>query len=271
VPPQLWGWAGWRVKKMRRLIDHVLCTLEFEERWYRARGVPARYIGHPYFDELDEQQLNAAFVEEQQERSGTIIGLLPGSRDQEIESNLPALLAAATYIHKSRPDTRFLMACLRPAQRDRVKTSLRGSMLPMEMHAERTAEIIHLAHSCISVSGSVSLELLYRRKPSVMIYYANRFMNFLADGLMACRYFTLVNLLADRMLFPEYRGPRLDPSVIGGHVLHWLNASAEHQGLCGELGALREKVMKPGACQWAARYVLEELEKRELEQRRFAA
>src|SRR5207253_3018308 len=97
VPPQLWGWASWRVKKMRRLVDHVLCTLPFEEEWYHARGVPARCIGHPYFDELAEQQLNAAFVDEQQDRSGTVIGLLPGSRNQEIELNLPVLVDAATF------------------------------------------------------------------------------------------------------------------------------------------------------------------------------
>src|SRR5205085_7590304 len=80
VPPQLWAWAGWRVNKMRRLVDHVLCSLPFEEPWYRARGVEARYLGHPYFDELSRQQLNAAFVEEQSERPGTVVGLLPGSR-----------------------------------------------------------------------------------------------------------------------------------------------------------------------------------------------
>ena len=54
VPPQLWAWASWRVKWMRRLADHVLCTLPFEEEWYRQRGVESHYIGHPYFDELHE-------------------------------------------------------------------------------------------------------------------------------------------------------------------------------------------------------------------------
>src|SRR5262249_44554395 len=51
VPPQLWAWAGWRVRKMRRWVDHLLCSLPFEESWYRERGVPAHYLGHPYFDE----------------------------------------------------------------------------------------------------------------------------------------------------------------------------------------------------------------------------
>ena len=57
VPPQLWAWAPWRVAKMRRLVDQVLCALPFEADWYQARNVPSRFIGHPYFDELDRQRL----------------------------------------------------------------------------------------------------------------------------------------------------------------------------------------------------------------------
>ena len=48
--PQVWAWAQHRVKKLRRLTDLVLCLLPFEEAWFQARGVPARFIGHPMFD-----------------------------------------------------------------------------------------------------------------------------------------------------------------------------------------------------------------------------
>ena len=53
VPPQIWAWAGWRVKKVKKFIDHVLCTLPFEPAWYHDRGFTnAVDVGHPYFDEL---------------------------------------------------------------------------------------------------------------------------------------------------------------------------------------------------------------------------
>lgn len=62
VPPQLWAWAGWRVSKMRRWVRTVMTALPFEEGWYRDRGVPTHYIGHPYFDEIAEQTLDREFV-----------------------------------------------------------------------------------------------------------------------------------------------------------------------------------------------------------------
>src|SRR5258708_36768251 len=113
VPPQLWAWGAWRIKKMRDRVDRVLCTLPFEEAWFRERGVPTEYIGHPYFDELREQHLDQAFLAEEQYRPGRVVALLPGSRNSEITNNLDSLLRAAKLIHDTRPDTRFLGPWLR--------------------------------------------------------------------------------------------------------------------------------------------------------------
>src|SRR5262249_18528034 len=124
VPPQLWGWAGWRVGKMRRFVGHVLCLLPFEEGWYHARGVRAHYVGHPYFDELTSQRLDPVFVAQQRSRPGPVVALLPGSRTQEVERNLPTLIRAAFHIYRAQPEVRFLVACFKAAQRQYVDARL---------------------------------------------------------------------------------------------------------------------------------------------------
>jgi lipid-A-disaccharide synthase len=263
VPPQLWAWAGWRVKKMRRTVDHVLCTLPFEEAWYRARHVPAHTVGHPYFDELTRQRPDADFLKRQRDRGGAVVALLPGSRDQEIERNLPTLVRAAERIHAARPDARFLVACLHPAQAERVAAYLRrhsGAALPVEVHSGRTPEIIQAARACVAVSGSVGLELLYHGKPSVVVYRMMGRVD-LAVGrwFMKCRYISLVNLLADRELFPEYLSARCEAAAVAGHVLRWLNDPAAYAAVCRELAELRQRVAAPGACDRAADYLLRAL------------
>ena len=256
VPPQIWGWLSYRVHKLRRLTDRVLCTLPFEEEWYRQRNVVAEYIGHPYFDELREQHLDNAFVSAQRARPGVVIGLLPGSRNQELHYNLSSLIRAAALIHARRPDARFLVACFRKRHRLQVEERLSGLGLPIEAHCGRTPEIIHLAHSCLAVSGSVSLELLYRGKPSAILYRHNWTGITLAHLLKRVPYITLVNLLADKELFPEYFGTGCPAEALAGHVLHWLNDRAAYEALCGELAVLRERVAAPGACERAAEAVL---------------
>jgi lipid-A-disaccharide synthase len=259
VPPQLWGWAGWRVSKMRRFVDHVLCALPFEEPWYRHHGVAACYVGHPYFDELAKQELDADFVKAEQAEAGTVIGLLPGSRDQEVERNLPTLLRTAELIHASWPECRFLVACFKASHQDYVEARLPKGRLPITTHVGRTPEIIHLARACVAVSGSVGLELLYRGKPTVVIYRVGRIDLQVARRIKTARYISLVNLLADRELFPEYLTDRCEAVAISRHVLDWLNDPAQYQVVCEELADLRQRVAEPGACARAAAFVLEAL------------
>jgi lipid-A-disaccharide synthase len=256
VPPQLWAWAGWRVKKMQRFVDHVLCTLPFEVDWYGRRGVDAHFVGHPYFDELRLQQLDADFVARQGQAGGLVVALLPGSRTQEVTRNLPTLVRAVALIHEGCPAARFLVASFKEEQRQLADAALRGSGLPVETHVGRTPEIIHLAHACVAVSGSVGLELLYHGKPSAVVYRVGRLDLAVARRVMTTRYISLVNLLAGKELFPEFLTDRCEAEAVAGHVLRWLNEPAEYEARCHELAELRQRVGEPGACARAAAFVL---------------
>jgi lipid-A-disaccharide synthase len=257
VPPQLWGWAGWRVEKMRRWVSHVLCALPFEEAWYQRRGVQAHYVGHPFFDELPRQQLDAGFLEAQRSRGSPVIGILPGSRTQEIEHNLASQIRAARLIHERHPRTRFLVACFRTAHQQRVDDYLsRHPGLPIETHVGRTPEIITLSTACLTVSGSVALELLYRRKPSAIIYRIGKLDLRVARYFMTTRLICLVNLLAGQELFPEFLVDHCPATAMADAVCDWLSDPAAHNALVQKLDALCEQVAEPGACARAAHYLL---------------
>lgn len=262
IPPQLWAWGGWRVPKLRRLTDRVLCNLPFEENFYRQKHVPVEYVGHPYFDELRQQRLEPDFVSDQQELPGRIVALLPGSRGTEISLNAGSLIRTAALIHARQPDVRFLVACLRPDHKARIEAMLVGQNLPIQVHAGRTAEIIHLAHSCVAVSGSVGLELLYRLKPTVVIYREHWTGMVLAWLFKKCPYISLVNLLAGKVLFPEYLTARCPAEEIAGHVLGWLGDPYAYAAVIAELHTLRNRVAIPGACARAATSVLRLLDER---------
>jgi lipid-A-disaccharide synthase len=115
----------------------------------------------------------------------------------------------------------------------------------------------------IAVSGSVGLELLYRGKPSVVVYRANRPVLALTACLRKCRYISLVNLLADRELFPEFLTPRDESAAVAGRVLRWLNDEEAYRQVCEELAALKGRVAEPGACARAAEYIRDALARRE--------
>ena len=271
VPPQLWAWAGWRVKKMQRWVDHVLCNLPFEQAWYQSRGVNAHFVGHPYFDELPRQKLEPAFLAGQEGRGGEIIGILPGSRKQELERNLSTLVRAAARIHRERPQSRFLVACFRQAHKEMVDAYLANhSPLPIETFVGRTPEIIELSRACLAVSGSVSLELLYRGKPSVMLYRIGKLDLRVGRWFIKSPYISLVNLLAEKELFPEFLTDRCKAEAMAGRILNWLNDPNAYKEICGQLVALRERVARPGACARTADFILEVLKGRHQQKYRLA-
>ena len=256
VPPQLWGWAGWRVGKMRRFVDHVLCNLPFEQPWYEARGVQAQYVGHPYFDELVRQKLDGDFIDRERRRGGPIVALLPGSRNQEVARNWPMIMAAARRIVQRRQDARFLVASYKPSQRQRVEEQLRGQGLPIETHVGRTPEIIHLADAAMAVSGSVGLELLWHATPSLVCYQVSSLDLWLAGKLKTSQFISLVNLLADAELFPEFLTDRSLHEEMAEKVVAWLDDGAQLTALRRQLADLRQSVAQAGACDRTAQYIL---------------
>ncbi|MHB1558382.1 MAG: lipid-A-disaccharide synthase, partial [Isosphaeraceae bacterium] len=208
VPPQLWAWAGWRVRKVQKYVDQVLCSLPFEPAWYQARGVAdAVYVGHPYFDELAARPLDDGFLSEQRLRPGSLVAILPGSRTQELRRNLPDMIRAALDLAGRRPDVRFAVACLHERHKtmaERMIAELTDSggatasaMPRIEVFAARTPELIRLARVAWAVSGSVGLELMADELPSVVLYKVRRFDLWIARPFIKAKYISLVNLLAD--------------------------------------------------------------------------
>ncbi|MBP3955828.1 lipid-A-disaccharide synthase [Gemmata sp. G18] len=255
VPPQIWAWRQGRVRTVRKCFTGVLTALPFEDKWYRERGVKTHYIGHPYFDELAQQQLDPLFLTQERAKPGARVAILPGSRNGEVAANAQMMLAAAQKVYAARPDTRFLIAAFNQRQADAVRAILPPG-LPVEIQVGRTPEVIELAEACIAVSGSVSLELMYRAKPTVVVYRVGAVASWALYQIIKARYMSLVNLLLNEELFPEFATSRDKSSEIAGHILGWLNDPSRRAAVVDRLVELRSRAAVPGACDRAAAFLL---------------
>jgi lipid-A-disaccharide synthase len=259
VPPQLWAWAGWRVKRVRKHFRAVLTALPFEDDWYRDRGVRTHYVGHPYFDEIAHQKLDAAFLAEQRTLAGPVVGVLPGSRTQEVTNNFPMMVSAAKKIAAGIPGVRFLVASYKESQAALARQMLAGSGLNATVFVGRTPEVIELSTVCVAVSGSVGLELLSRLKPTVVVYRVGKVLHAVGRRLATCRYISLVNLLAGDEVHPEFPTSSDESDAIAGHASRWLNNPAAHAETVRKLTDLRARAAVPGAVDRAADFLVKEL------------
>jgi lipid-A-disaccharide synthase len=276
APPQIWAWARWRVKKMRRLVDHVLCSLPFEQAFFAQHGCNAVFVGHPFFDEVRRYQLDVGSLRDLEQQPGPLVALLPGSRTQEVKANLREFLEAAALIRERVPDTRFAVAAFKPHQAEMAQRQVAHARIPIQVHVGKTPELIHSADCCVSVSGSVSLELLHRLKPTVIRYRISRGAYFVQRLFRKSRYITLVNLLtteepfskdvrpfdqghedAHNALFPEYLSSGNEALAIAEHISQWLSDAGQRESRIAELARLKSRVAHGGAARRASEYILQ--------------
>jgi lipid-A-disaccharide synthase len=206
VAPQVWAWGPWRVNKLRRRTDLVLCLLPFEEPWFRERDVPARFIGHPLFDEaLDLEALSEKA--EMLPQGSPRLALLPGSRPAELRRNFPVMLAAFRALRERYPGLVGTVAATTDAVRSDLYERARGlGGWPegLDVRVGETDVVIRWADLALVVSGTVTLQIARQATPMVMMYKVNKlFFRVMAPLLIRTRYFTLPNLIASQEVIPE--------------------------------------------------------------------
>ena len=266
LPPQLWAWAPWRIRKVRRWVDHVLCALPFEYDWYKSRGVSCTWVGHPFFDQAAERVLQPAVLEEiRQSATGPVVALLPGSRGHEIEKNWPVMLEVIRRVSQAVPGVRWVVGSYREKQRQRCELLQQQLAPAVKLHyfVEATSEVIAAADCCLMVSGSISLELLARRKPGIVLYRVPTVGRFFARFLMLCRYISLPNLMADAELYPEFisnGNPEPDIQRMSEQLTAWLTQPGQLEAATERISELADRTAMPGASNKTATWLLQRLE-----------
>ena len=175
VAPQLWAWAPWRVRKLRRLTDHVLCLLPFEPDWFGERGVPASFVGHPLYDRIPAKKTPPA--EGLPTGPGPKLALLPGSRASEIKHNWPTMLGAYRRLHASHRQLQAVVAASDKARAHQVELMSPMGVLPrgMQMLTSDADAVLNWADAALVVSGTATLHSAAHGTPMVVFYNLKRY------------------------------------------------------------------------------------------------
>jgi lipid-A-disaccharide synthase len=207
VAPQIWAWGRWRIGKLRRRTDLVLCLLPFEETFFLKRGVKARFIGHPLFD--------AAPSPEDLDRRAAAYGggaprlaLMPGSRPAELRNSFPLLLDVYRDLRRVYPGAAGVVAATKPsAEQDLRRMAAAHGGLPegLTISVGDADGVIRWCDLALVKSGTITLQITRQQKPMVVFYKGSRLLYYtMAKWLVATKYFTLPNVLAHREIVPEF-------------------------------------------------------------------
>ena len=263
-PPQLWAWGGWRTRKMRRTVDHVLSVLPIEQQYFSKHNIPNTFVGHPFFDAVASQPLDSRVIRRLQKisKSQQLVAVLPGSREHEVRRNWPMMLASIRELAKRHPGVRFLVAAYRDSQCVWCRNQLTelDRDLPIDFFVGRTSEVIEASHCAMMVSGSVSLELMARRTPAAVVYRVGRFLHTFGRLMIGVDSLTLPNLMAGRKVFPEMVSVgAVEPAVefLTESISAFISDSFYYRQTLSQLDELSTQYAQPGASNRAAAWLCE--------------
>lgn len=257
ISPQVWAWRSGRVQTIRRLVQRMAVILPFEQEFYKKRGVDVEYVGHPLVDSVkpdgDRNELR-----KRNSLTGTVVGLLPGSRRKEIATMLPIMLDAAELLAEKYPETSFVLP-LAPGLDPNIlnENGLNHCTLPVTVTREENRyDVMAATDLVMAASGTVTLELALLDVPMVVSYKLSPLTYAIGRHLVKVKFASLVNLVADKEIVPELLHDRATAENIATAMTGiWPGSKGRQQMLAG-LSLVRGRLGKPGACRRAAELAL---------------
>jgi len=239
IAPQMWAWGVGRVRKLAA-VRQLAVILPFEEPFFRERGIPATFVGHPLKDRPAPPPRAAARRALGLDPSRPTLGLFPGSRAQEVARHWGVFRAAAARVAAARPDVQVVVA------------GAPGASYPdpgaIRVHAGDPLPVFAAADAGICKSGTTTLEAAMADLPMVITYRLHPVSSFIAFRVLRVPWVGLVNLVAGYEVAPELLQRRATPAALADAALPLLDAGAAATRRQREgLSLVRDRLGAPGA------------------------
>lgn len=257
-PPSVWAWRSYRVNALKSCIDENFPLFKFEHDYLLSRGCSSMWIGHPFVGELDSGSHVDISSEIRGARAdGRIVALLPGSRRSEIESLYPVLSDVCRGLRDAGFDPIFSVAPGLPHDTSDALiariTSDGGAWC-----ASPGIRLMAAADAVVGASGTVTAQALLLRRFMVVLYKVSAFSAFIGRLVLRNKFFSVPNLLADEMFYPELMQEDARAETALAEALRYLRAAPDERArVDAKMESLASLMGRPGACDFWAERVLE--------------
>ena len=265
ICPQIWAWAPWRLRKVLRYTDLLLPILPFETELYRAGSVPVVPVGHPLADSLHEVDAHGGRRLRDELGVGDdvrLVGLLPGSREQEVRSLMPIFRELLDDLQLDPDRYRVVISCFREAFRETIDQAMNGCSLKVDVPAADARTITQASDFVLLASGTASLEVAYFETPMAVFYYGAAWLRMVRPGFAATSYFALPNILGAKFndgkaIVPERLCRGDEAAELAELVRPLLEDPQARATQVDFLRRVKEDVLLPGASERAAEALLD--------------
>lgn len=260
VSPQVWAWRPGRVKTYGAAIDMMAVIFPFETAYYEAEHVPVRYVGHPSVDKVKTQYS----VQENRQRFGLalaqpVVGLLPGSRANEIKRLLPVMLQAAVQVQQTLPTVQFILPQADSISDTLLQSYLQASSVKVIVIKQQPYEVIACCDAVMTSSGTASLEVALLGVPLLICYKLSWLTYYLGRWLIHTKFIGLPNIIAGKTIVKELIQGTATADNLAAETLKLLTEQTYRAAMISELEQVKQRLGKGGGSHNMAELALEML------------
>ncbi len=264
ISPQIWAWGFKRINKIKLLVDKMLVFFEFEKNIYEKAGVGVSFVGHPLLDTVKATEGRLKFLS----RLGLdpkkiTIGILPGSRNNEITRILPTMASSAKIINERlKPDrVQFLVAVAKTIDIGLIKNILGKTNLNIALVKGEAYNAINASDAVMVASGTATLETALLGVPMAIVYKVSLFTYLIVKPIIKIPYIGMVNVLAGEKIVPEFIQRGAKPKLIADYICRLAEDKNYSEEIKGKILQVKSKLGNPGAIHRAAKEITDFLQK----------
>ena len=254
ISPQVWAWGAGRIKTISRLVDHMIVVFPFEEELYRSAGVKVDFVGHPILEGLNSKLSREGFFEKHGFKlDDPVVGLLPGSRTQEVENLYLQMVEAAELMKKELPDLQTVTG-ISPTLNENIYSNIEaGKDL---LHSNDIYDVMQHSAVLFVASGTATLESACLGTPMIIVYKVSPISWFLGKLLVKLKNIGLVNIVAGEKIVPEILQSEVTATRLASEGLSLLGDKTLMEDTRKKLMMVKESLGKTGASQRAAELIV---------------
>ncbi|GAB4150470.1 MAG: lipid-A-disaccharide synthase [Planctomycetota bacterium] len=256
ISPQIWAWHRSRVHELGRLCTKILVVFDFEVDLYADEGYTAIHVGHPLLDRLENHQVKNLREEFNVPKDTLVLGLLPGSRRQEIERLLPIYLGACSLLASNNVKIAPFMAAAPLVDLNTVRDLLGNFDVPVEVLQGRAYDVMASSDLVYVASGTATLETAVFGTPMIITYKTGAITYLVGKSVLNVDWIGLPNIIANAEIVPELLQENCKPEYIATLTANLISNAEAIAEIRENLSKVKESLGGVGASKRAAAEVL---------------
>ncbi len=247
VSPQVWAWRPGRVVTYGKAIDMMAVIFPFETAYYEAENVPVRYVGHPSVDKVKPNRSKSEDLARFSLRADMpVVGILPGSRINEIKRMLPVMLDTAENLAGSYAGIQFVLPQADSITDELLQQYIQPSVVNITVIKGEPYDVIQCCDAVMTTSGTASLEIALLSIPMVIAYKLSALTYFLGKKLVNTKYIGLPNIIAGKGIIKELIQKDVTVDNLAAEVHLILDDKIYRNNMLDELALVKEKLGSGG-------------------------